>query len=247
MTVNKGTLRVEMGAVLPPSIALADARVIGPHGAIAPKSGEKIDLGRAGTTVTLSQTKLSTASITLMKSVLPFERFIPGDSTAIQDLKPWGPGLGLELKKDEEEPKEVVVGGIAKLTFVSENVKGAFQRGYKGARGTVLLTGVQLKDGVAARALWAEIERVAPEAKVSLSLKSALGDGSHWYFRHKNRHCMLWQRGNWLFGVETKLASQETSLYQEKQFNEQVLTQLSTELAARKFEQGGTKVSGVMR
>jgi hypothetical protein len=247
MTVNRGSLRVEMGAVLPQSITLAGVRVLGPDGPIVVKNGDTVDLGRAGTTVTVLGTKLSTASVTLMKSVLPFERFVPDDNMILDDMKPWDPGLGLELKKEAEKPKELLVGGITKLAFVSENVKGAFQRGYKGVRGTVLFTGVQLRDQVAARALWAEIERVAPEAKVSLSVKSGLGDGAHWYFRSKNRHCMLWQKGTWFFAVETKLAAQDASLYQERQFNEQVLSQLQAELAARKFEHRGTKVSGVMR
>jgi hypothetical protein len=78
-------------------------------------------------------------------------------------------------------------------------------------------------------------------------LKTALGDGSHWYFRNRGRHVMLWQRGPWFFSVETKLSSEETTVNQERQFNDQVLSQLRTELAARKFERRATQASGVMK
>jgi hypothetical protein len=247
MTINKGTLRVEMGAVLPQSIALADAHIIGPYGEVSPLDGQKVELGRAGTTLSVLATKLSTASVALMKSVLPFDRFTPEAGMSMKDLEAWDPGLGLELKKNDASPKEVTVGGITKLAFVSGNVKGAFQKGYKGARGTVLLTAVELKDAPTAKALWSEIERVAPEAKVALSLKTSLGDGSHWYFRNRGRHAMLWQRGPWFFAVETKLSSEDTTAFQERQFNDQVLSQLRTELAARKFERRATHASGVMK
>lgn len=248
MTVLRGSLRVEMGAVLPESIALTDARIVGPNGgALAPRSGDRIQLGRAGTTISLSHTKLSTAAVRLMKSVLLFDRFSPSGDMTLGDLAAWDPGLGLALKKDLAHPKELVVGGVTRLSFVSTKVKGAFQRGYKGARGTVLISAIQLKDEEASRALWAEIERVVPESKVALSIRTALGDGAHWYFRHKRRYSMFWRQGPWFFAVETKLGPSQVTVDQEKQFSDQVLSRLRIELAARKFERRATHASGVMR
>lgn len=232
MTIQRGTVRIEDGAVLPAAITLKDAKLIGPDGEVRAKHGDRVALGRAGTTIELEGTKLSTASVALMKSVLPFERFAPPEGTSIDQLTEWNPGLGLKTKMESIAPREMTIGGITKLSFVSGKARGAMQHGFRGARGTVVFSVIELENVASAKALWAEIERAGPPAKVTLSVKTALGGGAHWFFKKKGRYCMLWQQGSWFFALETKLSSDEASLYQEKQFSDQVLSGLRTQLSA---------------
>ncbi len=229
MTVARGALHLEEGAVLPKSIELIEAELFGPAGESAPASG-RLRLADGATEVTVAPTKLSEASLSLMKSTLPFDRFTPPPGMDIAVLREWHPDLGLKLEKFVESPKELVVGGITRLSFVSDKVIGAFQRGYRGARGSVLLTGVMLQDDAAAESLWAEIERVRASVKVSLSVKSDLGPGAHWFYRHRGRCIMLWQSNRWFIAVETRLDDNGASVFQQKQFNEQVLDALARSL-----------------
>lgn len=232
MTIQRGTVRIEDGAVLPAAITLKDAKLIGPDGEVRAKHGERVALGRAGTTIEIEGTKLSTASVALMKSVLPFERFAPPEGLSIDQLTEWNPGLGLKKKMESIAPREMTIGGITKLSFVSGKARGAMQHGFRGARGTVVFSVIELENVASAKALWAEIERAGPPAKVTLSVKTALGGGAHWFFKKKGRYCMLWQQGSWFFALETKLSSDDASLYQEKQFSDQVLSGLRTQLSA---------------
>lgn len=238
LAVHRGTLRVEDGAVLPATITLKDAKLIGREGELRPANGEKAALGRAGTTIELDGTVLSTASVALMKSVLPFERFAPSAQTSIDQLVDWTPGLGLTKKMETVAPQQMTIGGITKLSFVSGKARGAMQNGFRGARGTVLFSVIELEDENAAKALWSEVERAGSAANVSLSVKTGLGGGAHWFFKKKGRYVMLWQQGPWFFAVETKLASDEATLYQEKQLSDQVLNGLRGDLAQH---QGASK------
>lgn len=229
ISIKGGTLRLEDGAVLPPSIDLDASRLFRANGSLQPKAGARSSLSLGETNVTLRDDPLPPAKLALMKAVLPFDRFVPPADKSIADLARWHPGLGLELKRDEGAAKELLIGGIARLTFVSEKVSGAFQRGYKGGRGTVLVSGAKLTDEATAKKFWLQIAAI-PEDKVTLSVRSALGDGAHWFFRHKGRFCMLWQKGPWFFSVETKLGAESPSIGQEAQFSEQVLTALRNQL-----------------
>jgi hypothetical protein len=238
IAVHRGSIHVEDGAVLPETITLKDAKLIGREGELRAKDGEKAAIGRAGTTIAIDGTVLSTASVALMKSVLPFERFSPDNGASIDQLVEWTPGLGLQKKMESVAPQQMTIGGITKLSFVSGKARGAMQNGFRGARGTVLFSVIELEDEAAAKALWAEVERAGSAAKVSLSVKTGLGGGAHWFFKKKGRYVMLWQQGTWFFAVETKLASDEATLYQEKQFTDQVLTGLRQDLSQH---QGATR------
>lgn len=232
ISLRGGALRIEEGAVLPGVIDLHSARLHRPHGAVLrPEPGRRSTLSLGPSVVNLRDEPLTGGKLALMKSALPFDRFVPGAESSLAGIAAWHPGLGLELKRNLTEPAELVVGGIARLTFVSGQVKGAFQRGYRGARGTVLLSGAELVDQEAASAFWKQLAAI-PEDRVGSSVRSALGDGGHWFFRHRDRICMLWQRGRWFFSVETRLGADDTSIGQEAQFSEQVLNALRTELFA---------------
>ena len=231
ITVVRGALHLSEGAVLPKSIELIEAEFFGPGGESIPADGRLV-LDRGATEVTLAKSKISDASLSLMKSTLPFERFMPPQGMDVSTMREWHPELGLKLEKFVESPKELVVGGITRLSFVSEKVIGAFQRGYRGARGSVQLTGVLLQDGDAAEELWGQIEAVRPNVKVSLSVKSDLGPGAHWFYSYRGRCSMLWQSGRWFLAVETRLDDADASVFQQKQFNEQVLEALARSLAS---------------
>jgi hypothetical protein len=229
ISMKGGTLRLEDGAVLPGEIELNGARLYQPGGRLAAQPGARSSFRYGDTAVNVKDEPIDPAKLTLMKAVLPFDRFMPASEIRFEDLAEWHPGLGLNLKKDEASPKDLVVGGVARLTFSSDKVKGARQRGYRGARGTVLMTSVELADDEAARTLWKQIAAI-PEDRVTLSVRSGLGDGAHWFFRHRSRYCMLWQRGRWFFAVETRLGADAPSIAQEVQFSEQVLTALRNAL-----------------
>ncbi|MBK6685626.1 MAG: hypothetical protein IPG45_14245 [Deltaproteobacteria bacterium] len=229
LTMIRGTLRLEAGAVLPESIDLVGAKLAGPSGE-GLKPGGAINLN--GAMVNLAPTEPSTVSVALMKSVLPFQRFAPGSDRKISSLRGWDPGLGLKAARFVEDPKELTLGGVARLNFVSGRTEGAFQRGYKGARGSVLFTGIKAATPDA-QALYQELVKAFTQAKVSLSVKTALGDGAHWFFKSRGRYVMLWQSGPYVFAVETKLATPAATLFQERQFQDQVLGALSISLGAQ--------------
>lgn len=229
LTLIRGSLRIEPGAVLPETVELFGAELKGPPGEGLKKGGA---LNLEGAVVNLAATEPSTVSVALMKSVLPFSRFVPAPDRTITSLRAWDPGLGLAPARFSEDPKALTLGGVARLNFVSGRTQGAFQRGYKGARGSVLFSGIKA-DPTEARALYQELVRAFTQAKVSLSVKTALGDGAHWFFRSRGRYVMLWQRGPYVFAVETKLATPNATLFQERQFQDQVLSALSRSLGAQ--------------
>lgn len=229
ITVNRGRLTIRPGAVLPKMIYLNDAGFLGPNGE-AIDFGETLTLADGDTEVSLDKTVVSTVSVELMKVVLPFDRFVPRSGTSIEDLERWHPGLDLELRRSVRRPSEMTMGGIARLSFVSEKVRGAFQRGYRGRSGTVLVSGIQLQDAASAASLWSQLHAAGERAELRLSLKSGLGDGAHWFFKRKDRFCMLWQRSSWLIAVETRLADRDASLFKQLQFSKSVLRSLERQL-----------------
>ena len=240
LTVNRGRLAIDQGAVLPETIYLNDAGFKGPGGESI-DFGQTLALGNGKTRVTLDKTVVSTVSVALLKRLLPFDRFVPGPQHTVASLRDWHPALELELRRVTEGPTEVTVGGIARLTFVSGKVRGVFQRGYRGDRGTVLVTAVQLQDEPSAAALWSQIESAGQRSNLSLSVKTGLGDGAHWFFKRRNRYCMMWQRAHWLIAVETRLADRGADLYQQTQFTEQVLRSMEQQLTQRSALLRGVK------
>lgn len=241
ITLTRGALHLSEGAVLPSAVDLYAAKLFGPRGESA-NASKPVEVAGGGTLVTLRSTEVSTVSVSLMKSVLPFERFAPPDSMNVEALRGWHPGLGLETKRFIENPDALSIGGITKLTFVSNQVRGAFQRGYEGPRGNVRFTGIQLTDRASAKALWDSIHAAGKPAKVRVSIETALGDGAHWFFEKRRRHVMLWQRGSWVFAVETRLDAKKGTLFQEKQFLDQVLRSLALDLGSRtNLEEGARR------
>ena len=221
VSLLRGSLRVDPQARLPAEVSLEGVHV---HGeGLAP--GQRRTLP-SGATLVQSAATPSDAAVALMKDVLSFDRFAPTEGMDVRDLRGWHPGLGLTVKRFVERPPKVVVGGVTRLSFVSDKVVGAFQRGYRGDTGSVLLTGVRLVDADTAAALWAQVESVEDRAGVELSVKSDLGPGAHWFFRKKGRYVLLWQRGPWFFGVESRLAQPDVTADQEKKFLDQVLASL---------------------
>lgn len=217
----RGGLKVDPQAHLPAEVAMEGVHV---HGeGLGP--GERRKLA-SGTVLVQAPTVPGDGAVALMRSVLAFDRFAPPDTLDVRDLRGWHPGLGLTVKRFVERPPQVVVGGVTRLSFVSDKVQGAFQRGYRGETGSVLLTGVRLVDDDTATALWGQVESVEDRAGVELSVKSDLGQGAHWFFRKKGRYVMLWQRGPWFFGVEARLAQPDATPEQQKQFLDQVLASL---------------------
>jgi hypothetical protein len=227
ITLARGALHIEDGAVLPKTIDLLGSELFGPSGESVPGSGKLVI---QGATEVMASGPPSAASLAIMKSTIPFDRFTPPADMEIADLRGWHPELGLELKKFIEAPTELLVGGVTKLSFVSDKVVTSFQRGYRGPRGSVLFTGVRLVDDDAASELWKQIETIRPRVDVSLSVRSDLGPGAHWFYRHKGRYCLLWQSGSYFLAVETRLEDGGASILQQKQFNEQVLDALRRSL-----------------
>ncbi len=229
VTLHRGRLVVEPGAVLPPLIALNGSVYVGP-GAERLRLGDELELEEGSTTLSLKRTHGSTASLELMKRVLPFDRFVPEPQLTLSGLDEWHPGLGLELRRALDQPEELTFGGVAHLTFISGKVRGAFQRGYRGPAGTVLVSAVHLQDEASAEALWNQIEAAAQRNQIRLSAKTGLGAGTHWFFKWRNRYCMMWQRSTWLLAVETRLADRDATLLQQVQFSGRVLRSLKQNL-----------------
>lgn len=241
VTLVRGALKLDPASALPAEVRLEGTHV---HGAPL-EPGERRTLP-GGAVLAQASDAPSDAAVALMKDVLTFDRFGPPDGTTVRELRAWHPGMGLEVKRFVERPPKLVVGGVTRLSFVSEKVQGSFQRGYRGPMGSVLVSGVKLADLDAAKALWAQVQGVEARAGVELSVQSDLGPGAHWFFRKKGRYVMLWQRGPWFFGVESRLAKPDAAAADEKRFLYDVLGALRAALspvpdAASGFTRGNNR------
>lgn len=189
MAIHGGALIIEPGAQLPGSITLAGARVI----------------GRLPPDVVVDRTSApSRAARRAMARFLAFDRPIPAPDVGFDAVAAWSPGPGFVLEHSLDDPRELVVGGVARLTFTSEKIRAVAQRGFhKDGEGTVLFTAVELADDATSAAFWGALAQV-PERAVSSSVRTAMGDGAHWWFVRAQRGCLLWRRGRWFFALETK-------------------------------------------
>lgn len=248
ITMQRGILELEAGAVSPRLVALFGAGLRGAGGAILSDGEARVELARRGIAATVSATRPSTTSVALIADVLAFERFAPPEGVERAELASWDVGLGLERQRAIEDPEVLVVAGLARFTFVTDKVKGAFQRGYRGPRGTVLFSAIELADQAAAEALWRELEASIPASRIGDSVRSALGGGAHWYFVHAGRHNLLWREGRWFFAVETHLGAEGVSPAQERQLALLVAGELGSGLEALTSyprKSGATYLEGV--
>jgi hypothetical protein len=146
----------------------------------------------------------SRAALRAMRARLPFARPTPAEGVTLDAVRAWTPPGDYRLEHSLDDPRELVVGGVAKLTFTSDKIVGVAQRGFHAdGQGTVLLTAVELADATTGAALWKALAQV-PERAVSASVRTALGDGAHWWFVRQRRGALLWQRGRWFFALETR-------------------------------------------
>lgn len=184
-----GRLAVADGAQLPPNVRLVGVEAPEALGAVAPA--------------------LSAPALAHLKATLTFDRFAPGPKASVKDLRAWHPARDLEVKRFVESPEKLVVGGVTRLSFTSDEVQGSFQRGYRGARGSVMLTGIHFASAEGADRLFHQIHALEDRLAVERSVASTLGAGAHWAYRKKGRTVMLWQRGAWFFSVETLASTPE--------------------------------------
>lgn len=188
MALHGGRLIVEPGAQLPASITLAGTVVQGELPADA-----TVDRTRAP----------SRAARRAMARYLAFDRPVPAPGVGFDAVAAWTPGADYDLQQSLDDPRELVVGGVARLTFTSDKVRAVAQRSFRSrTQDTVLFTAVELADEATSRAFWAALAAV-PERAVSSSVRSALGDGAHWWFVRQGRGCLLWRRDRWFFALET--------------------------------------------
>lgn len=223
VTLNAGSLELDARAVLPSRISLRDVAVRDGNGAtISVLPGQTRAF--SSTTLVASSQPLTAASEELMRQMLPFDRPVPRRSASIAQMVSWeAPGTSRErLARGESS---MTVGGLVRLGFVSERVVDSFQAEYRGARGAIRFSAVKLRDESTGAAFWAQIEQV-PESAVDMSVRSGLGDGAHWFFRHRNRYTLAWWQDDWFFAVETRLAADSASVIQQLNFLRQVVEQV---------------------
>ncbi len=217
-----GHLELERGAVLPASIELFGARLTRPdQSTVAAPPNGRVELSIGQTQVSLSASELDAAQHALMKAVLPFDRFVPKNTAGIEAVAQLDPGLGMLLERSVPAPRELVIGSVFKLSFISDKVVAARQSGWAGPRGRALLAAVELKDPESAVALWDAVAAI-PESKVRHSVRTRLGQGAHWFFTHDDRAVLLWTRDRWFFALETRLDADPVTLAQQTQFSFQV-------------------------
>ena len=231
-TAVGGSFRLEDGAVLPANVSLRDCDFRGPRGQTL-EAGGSMKVAAGSTTVTMGSTSSSTTSDALTRAVLPFERYVPSATVAVQALDVWSPGLGLTLADKPDDSKGLVIGGRVQLRPVTDRVRGTLQKRFRGLRGQVLLTAVKLDSVASAEELWAQIIATPFEEKARISIKSGLLDGNHWFFRSGGHYTMAWQRGPWLLAVETRLGHRGATILQQQQFNRQILESFRQSMPGR--------------
>jgi hypothetical protein len=163
-----GHLELERGAVLPASIELFGARLTRPdQSTVAAPPNGRVELSIGQTQVSLSASELDAAQHALMKAVLPFDRFVPKNTAGIEAVAQLDPGLGMLLERSVPAPRELVIGSVFKLSFISDKVVAARQSGWAGPRGRALLAAVELKDPESAVALWDAVAAIPECARGS--------------------------------------------------------------------------------
>lgn len=227
ITLTGGALHLSDGAVLPPLVELRGADFFGPDGERAdPKA--PVFVGQGATKVVLSPEPVSTSSVALIKAILPFARPVPSDGIEVRDLRGWSPGLGLELGKFVEDPPSLDIGGVSRVSLAHDAVRGSFQRAYRGARGRARVSGVHLARPEAASMLFDQIVGATKALPSGLSIGMNHGDGAHRFFESRGRYVMLWQRGAWLFAIESRLDTDRATAFQQKQFSDQLSRSLAS-------------------
>lgn len=227
ITLTGGALHLSAGAVLPPTVELRGAEFFGPDGERAdPKA--PVFVGQGATKVVLSAEPVSTSSVALIKAVLPFERPVPAAGVEVPDLRGWAPGLGLRLGKFVEDPPSMDIGGVSRVSLAHDAIRGAFQRSYRGARGRVRVSGVHLAKPEASAMLFGQIVDATRAVPTGLSIGMNHGEGAHRFFESRGRYVMLWQRGAWLFAIESRLDTDRATAFQQKQFSDQIARSLAS-------------------
>lgn len=209
ITLVGGRLQVEGSPVLPPELRLEGAAL-----ELQPALSATAAAPWPGVEIVRAPRPPATV-VHLLRHVLGFDR--PAELALAS-----GPGLGLVPEPVERAAAGLLVAGLVRVQPSSGRIVEANQRGFRGPRGAALLTAFTLADETSARELYASLEAAPVRSRVELSLRSELGEGAHWFFRHRGRYVMIWQVGVRLFAVETRLDTPASPL-QQVQFLDQVL------------------------
>lgn len=96
---------------------------------------------------------------------------------------------------------EFKVSSLVEFSIQKEIMESSASFSGMGDGCVVRITAVKFNAHSDAEYFWNKV-RTLPESRINHSLHISLGDGAHWYFRHKESSIALWYRNSWLFCVD---------------------------------------------
>jgi hypothetical protein len=136
---------------------------------------------------------LTPEKLSLISRYILFNRKTPSDSFELSDLSQLDLGP-LRLRVDEDRDAiSLSLYELGRTRLDMEQVRGARERIYRGRDIRVRVCVVRFQTPDAAAAFWERL-RDDYEEKTKHSVHNSLGDGAHWYFRHRGASYCLWRR-----------------------------------------------------
>jgi len=203
--VVSGDVLMKSTAIVDNNVTLTNGNIWVAKGAVIKKSlntfGGKIHLEEGtrvlgGVQEAASPENLSGEILSLMEKYIVMDRPIPPQTFNLAGLS----SLNLEQygfgKRLEREINRFDISGIGEVRFSPRVVEDARELYYHRGVAEVVLRVIKFNSQEDADNFW-EILRELPESKMSKSVHVSLGDGAHWFFRHKNFTTCMWYRGKW--------------------------------------------------
>jgi hypothetical protein len=193
LTVMSGDLRLEPGAEVEGEInVLSGQAVIDPG---AHTSGKVQALGQVSS--------LTPEKLALVSRHMIFPREVPPAGFPLTGLANLDAGaLGLrQVRDDRTDHLSLLELGI--FPTRGDDIEGARMLVYQGQDAWVLVSAVRFSSPDAAESFWNNL-RGRIEERTSSSVHNGLGDGAHWFFRHRHSSYCLWYQDRTLMAVTVR-------------------------------------------
>jgi len=211
--VVSGDVLMKSTAIVDNNVTLTNGNIWVAKGAVIKKSlntfGGKIHLEEGtrvlgGVQEAVSPENLSEEILSLMAKYIIMDRPIPPQGFNLAELS----SLNLEqygLRKRLERKFNIFnISGIGEVRFSPKVVEDARELYYGRGGAEIVLRVIKFNSQEDADYFWERL-RELPESKMSKSVHVSLGDGAHWFFRHKNFTTCMWYRGKWFTYLDVSL------------------------------------------
>jgi len=211
--VVSGDILLKSTAIVDNNVTLTNGNIWIARGAAIKKGlntfGGKIHLEEGakvlgGVQEAVSPENLSEEILSLMAKYIIMDRPIPPQGFNIAELS----SLNLERyglrKRLERNFNHFDIPGIGEVRFSPKVVEDARELYFRRGVAEIILRVIKFNSQEDADYFWERL-RELPESKMHNSVHVSLGDGAHWFFRHRNFTSCMWYRGKWFTYLDVSL------------------------------------------